>query len=54
MGRDVRGISRELGISVNTCRSYVKSLLAKLEVHSQLEAVVAAHERGLLDTDSTG
>ena len=54
MGRDVRGISRELGISVNTCRSYVKSLLAKLDVHSQLEAVVAAHERGLLDTDSTG
>lgn len=50
-GRDVRGISRDLGISVNTCRSYVKSLLAKLGVHSQLEAVVAAHERGLLGTD---
>ena len=52
-GRDVRGISRELGISVNTCRSYVKSLLAKLGVHSQLEAVVVAHERGLLDPDAT-
>ena len=52
MGRDVRGISRELGISVNTCRSYVKALLAKLEVHSQLEAVVAheeAHLRGRHD-----
>lgn len=54
LGRDVRAISRELGISVNTCRSYVKSVLAKLDVHSQLEAVVAAHQRGILDTGPTG
>lgn len=47
-GRDVRSISKELDISLNTCRGYVKSLLAKLGAHSQLEAVVMAHDRGLL------
>ena len=47
-GRDVRGISRELEISVHTCRGYVKSLLAKLDAHSQLEAVVVARTHGLL------
>lgn len=47
-GRDLRSISKELDISLNTCRSYVKSVLVKLGVHSQLEAVVVAHERGLL------
>lgn len=47
-GRDVRSISKELDISMSTCRSYVKSLLTKLGAHSQLEAVVIAHARGLL------
>lgn len=48
-GRTVTVIAKDLGISVNTCRGYVKTLLAKLGVHSQLEAVVAAGNRGLLD-----
>jgi len=47
-GRDVRGISRELDISVHTCRGYVKSLLSKLDAHSQLEAVVVARTHGLV------
>jgi len=47
-GRDVRAIARHLGISVNTCRGYVKTLLAKLGAHSQLEAVVIAASRGLV------
>jgi DNA-binding NarL/FixJ family response regulator len=47
-GRDVRDISRQLGISVHTCRGYVKALLAKLDAHSQLEAVVVARTRGLI------
>ena len=42
LGVDTRGIARELGISLNTCRGYVKSLLAKLNAHSQLEAVAIA------------
>jgi DNA-binding NarL/FixJ family response regulator len=46
-GYDVRSISRDLGIAVATCRGYVKSLLAKLNAHSQLEAVAIARRRGL-------
>jgi DNA-binding NarL/FixJ family response regulator len=48
-GMAPKAISRVLGISINTCRGYVKSLLAKLEVNSQLEAVVKAQELGLLE-----
>jgi DNA-binding NarL/FixJ family response regulator len=47
-GKDVRTISRELAISLHTCRGYVKSTLAKLDCHSQLEAVVTAGRMGLL------
>lgn len=47
-GLDAGVIARELGISVNTCRGYVKNLLAKLGAHSQLEAVVIAMRRGLI------
>jgi DNA-binding NarL/FixJ family response regulator len=47
-GADVRTIARELSISVHTCRGYVKSILAKLGAHSQLEAVMAAIRLGLL------
>jgi DNA-binding NarL/FixJ family response regulator len=43
-----RLIARVLGISVHTCRGYIKSLLSKLGVSSQLEAVVKAQELGLL------
>ena len=39
---DARAIARTLSISLHTCRGYVKSALAKLDCHSQLEAVVAA------------
>ena len=49
VAQDTRRISRELGISVSTCRGYVKALLAKLGAHSQLEAVVIAQRHGLLD-----
>lgn len=47
-GRDPRGIARELGVSLHTCRGYVKCVLAKLDVHSQLEAVVVASRSGLI------
>ena len=48
-GRDTRSIARELKISVNTCRGYVKNVLMKLDAHSQLEAVVIAGRHGLVD-----
>ncbi len=47
-GLDASVIARELGISVNTCRGYVKNLLTKLGAHSQLEAVVFALRTGLV------
>lgn len=47
-GMAPKAIARVLGISVHTCRGYVKALLAKLEVSSQLEAVVKAQRLGLV------
>lgn len=47
-GLDPRSISRLLGISLNTSRGHVKSLLAKLHAHTQLEAVVNARRLGIL------
>jgi DNA-binding NarL/FixJ family response regulator len=38
-----------LGISLNTCRGYVKSIHSKLSVQSQLEAVVTAQRLGIID-----
>ena len=47
-GVDAQAIARKLGISVNTSRSHVKSMMAKLGAHSQLEAVAVATRSGLI------
>ena len=47
-GMQIKAIARVLGITLETCRGYVKSLHAKLGVRSQLEAVIRAQELGLL------
>jgi DNA-binding NarL/FixJ family response regulator len=47
-GCTVLQIAKELRISVHTCRGLVRSILRKLGVHSQLEAVVKAARDGLL------
>ena len=47
-GLDPHAIAGRLGISLHTCRGYQKSILAKLEAHSQLEAVVVAARRGMI------
>ena len=46
--KDMAGL---LGIKLETCRGYVKTLLAKLGARSQLQAVVFAAREGLLDED---
>lgn len=51
-GMDPRAIARMLGISVNTSRGHLKSLMTKLGAHSQLEAVVEAMRLGLLEAES--
>ncbi len=48
-GLDPRTIARTLGISINTTRGHVKSIMAKLGAHTQLEAVVVAMHLGLLE-----
>jgi DNA-binding NarL/FixJ family response regulator len=53
-GMAPKAIARVLGISLHTCRGYVKSLLSKLGVSSQLEAVVTAQRLGLIDRSDGG
>ena len=50
-GRDPTTIARTLGISVSTCRGYIKGILVKLDAHSQLEAVLIALRRKLIQLD---
>jgi DNA-binding NarL/FixJ family response regulator len=45
-GWDRTTIADELGVSVNTVRTHAQNLLAKLEVHSSLEAVSVARLAG--------
>ncbi|MBP2385740.1 response regulator [Paeniglutamicibacter kerguelensis] len=47
-GFDVTANARTLAISAHTCRGYVKSILSKLDAHSQLEAVATANRLGLV------
>ncbi len=47
-GHGVGANARALNITSNTCRGYVKTILAKLDAHSQLEAVAKATKLGLL------
>ena len=47
LGMDARAISNHLDISMNTCRSYIKTLLAKFGAHSQLECVAMARRMGM-------
>lgn len=51
-GCDMRSISKSLGITWHTARSYVKAVLTKLGAHSQLEAVAAAMRLGILSSRS--
>ena len=46
---DLPTASDRLGISVNTTRGYVKNLYRKLDVHSQVELLAVARDKGLLD-----
>lgn len=48
---DARAIARRLEVSLHTVRGHLKALLAKLDAHSQLEAVVRATRLGLLADD---
>src|SRR4051812_5774724 len=47
-GLEVKGIAQVLGISVHTCRGYIKSIYATLHVSSRIGAVNRGRELGLL------
>jgi DNA-binding NarL/FixJ family response regulator len=47
-GVQTEGIAKVLGVSVHTCRGYMKSLHAKLGVGTQLEAVIRAQSLGII------
>lgn len=49
-GSDLRAISKAMGITWNTTRSYLKNVLIKMDAHSQLEAVAKAMRLGILTT----
>ena len=51
-GLDATVIARNLGISLHTCRGYLRSLMSKLGAHSQLEAVVIAANYDLVTVGS--
>jgi LuxR family maltose regulon positive regulatory protein len=43
-----REIAAEFMVSVNTVKSHIRSIYAKLGVSSRRDAVLHAHDRGLL------
>jgi DNA-binding NarL/FixJ family response regulator len=53
-GRSNQQVARELGLSVHTVRNHVQHILAKLDAHSQLEAVAIASRLGLLRSSRDG
>ena len=48
-GLDSQGIAESLHISLRTERNYMANILSKLEVHSQLQALVFAVRHGGVD-----
>lgn len=52
LGRSTAVLAKALGVSVTTARSHIQSVLTKLGVHSQLEAVTAAVRGGLVSIET--
>ena len=48
-GMQTSGIAQVLGITVHTCRSYLKALHSKLGATTRLEAVIKAQQLGLIN-----
>ena len=53
-GLDNRALAKQLGVEYGTVRSHVRNLIAKLEVHNKMQAIVKAAQLGLLEPDRVG
>lgn len=53
-GLDSEGISRRLGVTVETERTHIVNILNKLKAHSRLEAVVIAVRHGIVEIRAPG
>ena len=53
-GLDTIGMSQRLGIGPHTVEWHVRHLIEKLEVHSKLQALIAAARLGLIDPANHG
>jgi DNA-binding NarL/FixJ family response regulator len=51
-GANIVSLAKELGVARSTARSHVQSVLTKLGVHSQREAVIVAARHGLVSVDT--
>jgi DNA-binding NarL/FixJ family response regulator len=49
-GLQAKSIARVMGISIHTCRGYIKTVYAKLQVSSRIEAVNRGRQLDLLST----
>lgn len=47
-GHSYREVASLMGVSLSTIQSHVRSLYSKLEVHTQVQAITKAMQRGLL------
>jgi DNA-binding CsgD family transcriptional regulator len=47
-GHSTAAIAKKLGISIDTVRNHIRAIMERLEVHSRLEAVIRAHDLGLV------
>jgi len=48
-GLDTMAMSRRLGIAPHTVEWHVRHVIEKLQVHSKLQAVIAAARNGLIE-----
>ena len=47
-GHSTEAIAAKLGISIDTVRNHIRAIMGRLGVHSRLEAVIRAHDLGLV------
>ncbi len=47
-GQSTTAIATKLGVSTETVRNHIRGIMERLDVHSRLEAVIRAHDLGLV------